>query len=216
MPSSRPAPGVEGFFLAVGFGGHGFQHSPMTGRSGRRWIVDGNHRWTCRSSTLADSRRMPTFPDETHEDKPDAPNETVKIVVPDDYLARAGRARGRGSAPEVGSGAGVHRAWRRQEATLIERVGDARWSSTSARHGPLHNRVLAACPALRSHLDTGARGRTTWISPPVALAASRSRTRPRQRARARRAHDRAHARDHPSASRPWTRTCARDSGREGS
>src|SRR5439155_7220111 len=23
-----PAPGVEGFFLAVGFGGHGFQHSP--------------------------------------------------------------------------------------------------------------------------------------------------------------------------------------------
>jgi sarcosine oxidase subunit beta len=35
------APGVEGFFLAVGFGGWGFQHSPMTGRVVSEWIVDG-------------------------------------------------------------------------------------------------------------------------------------------------------------------------------
>ncbi len=35
------APGVEGFFLAVGFGGHGFQHSPATGRVVAEWLVDG-------------------------------------------------------------------------------------------------------------------------------------------------------------------------------
>jgi len=35
------APGVAGFFLAVGFGGHGFQHSPATGRHVTDWIIDG-------------------------------------------------------------------------------------------------------------------------------------------------------------------------------
>ena len=35
------APGVEGFFLAVGFGGHGFQHSPTTGRVVSEWLIDG-------------------------------------------------------------------------------------------------------------------------------------------------------------------------------
>jgi sarcosine oxidase subunit beta len=35
------APGVTGFFLAVGFGGHGFQHSPATGHHVAAWIVDG-------------------------------------------------------------------------------------------------------------------------------------------------------------------------------
>jgi glycine/D-amino acid oxidase-like deaminating enzyme len=35
------APGITGFFLAVGFGGHGFQHSPATGRHVAAWIVDG-------------------------------------------------------------------------------------------------------------------------------------------------------------------------------
>ncbi|HEX3175053.1 MAG TPA: FAD-binding oxidoreductase [Methylomirabilota bacterium] len=35
------APGVRGFFLAVGFGGHGFQHSPATGHHVAAWIVDG-------------------------------------------------------------------------------------------------------------------------------------------------------------------------------
>lgn len=36
-----PAPGIEGFFLAVGFGGHGFQHSPATGRLVAEWLTDG-------------------------------------------------------------------------------------------------------------------------------------------------------------------------------
>jgi sarcosine oxidase, subunit beta len=35
------APGVASFLLAVGFGGHGFQHSPATGRLVAEWIVDG-------------------------------------------------------------------------------------------------------------------------------------------------------------------------------
>jgi sarcosine oxidase subunit beta len=35
------APGVSGFFLAVGFGGHGFQHSPATGHHVAAWILDG-------------------------------------------------------------------------------------------------------------------------------------------------------------------------------
>ncbi|HEV8675923.1 MAG TPA: FAD-binding oxidoreductase [Methylomirabilota bacterium] len=35
------APGVEGFFLAVGFGGHGFQHSPATGRVVAEWLTEG-------------------------------------------------------------------------------------------------------------------------------------------------------------------------------
>src|SRR5467141_1729653 len=33
--------GVEGFFVAVGFGGHGFQHSPATGRYVSEWLLDG-------------------------------------------------------------------------------------------------------------------------------------------------------------------------------
>ncbi|OLC17220.1 MAG: hypothetical protein AUH29_02965 [Candidatus Rokubacteria bacterium 13_1_40CM_69_27] len=36
-----PAPGLEGVFLAVGFGGHGFQHSPATGRVVAEWLLDG-------------------------------------------------------------------------------------------------------------------------------------------------------------------------------
>jgi sarcosine oxidase subunit beta len=35
------APGVEGFFVAVGFGGWGFQHSPATGRYTAEWLLDG-------------------------------------------------------------------------------------------------------------------------------------------------------------------------------
>jgi sarcosine oxidase subunit beta len=35
------APGVDGFFVAVGFGGHGFQHSPATGRYVAEWLLDG-------------------------------------------------------------------------------------------------------------------------------------------------------------------------------
>jgi sarcosine oxidase subunit beta len=37
-----PAPEREGLFLAVGFGGHGFQHAPTTGRLVAEWIVDGH------------------------------------------------------------------------------------------------------------------------------------------------------------------------------
>jgi sarcosine oxidase subunit beta len=33
--------GAPGFFLAVGFGGHGFQHSPATGRYVAEWLTDG-------------------------------------------------------------------------------------------------------------------------------------------------------------------------------
>jgi sarcosine oxidase subunit beta len=33
--------GAPGFFLAVGFGGHGFQHSPATGRYVAEWVLDG-------------------------------------------------------------------------------------------------------------------------------------------------------------------------------
>jgi sarcosine oxidase subunit beta len=34
-------PGVEGVFCAVGFCGHGFQHSPATGRQVAEWLLDG-------------------------------------------------------------------------------------------------------------------------------------------------------------------------------
>ncbi len=33
--------GAPGFFLAVGFGGHGFQHAPATGRHVAEWVLDG-------------------------------------------------------------------------------------------------------------------------------------------------------------------------------
>jgi sarcosine oxidase subunit beta len=42
-----PAPGVEGFFLAVGFGGHGFQHSPATGRVVAEWLTEGRPTTDC-------------------------------------------------------------------------------------------------------------------------------------------------------------------------
>ena len=35
------APGVEGLFLAVGFCGHGFQHSYATGQMTAEWLLDG-------------------------------------------------------------------------------------------------------------------------------------------------------------------------------
>jgi sarcosine oxidase subunit beta len=35
------APSLEGLFLAVGFGGHGFQHSPAAGRHIADWLLDG-------------------------------------------------------------------------------------------------------------------------------------------------------------------------------
>jgi sarcosine oxidase subunit beta len=35
-----PVPGVEGFFLAAGFSGHGVMHSPMTGKIVARLVLD--------------------------------------------------------------------------------------------------------------------------------------------------------------------------------
>ena len=35
------APGIEGLYLAVGFCGHGFQHSPATGHHVAEWLTAG-------------------------------------------------------------------------------------------------------------------------------------------------------------------------------
>lgn len=41
------APGVEGLFLAVGFCGHGFQHSFAVGETVAEWLLDGRPRVDC-------------------------------------------------------------------------------------------------------------------------------------------------------------------------
>jgi sarcosine oxidase subunit beta len=63
------APGVEGFFLAVGFCGHGFQHSPATGRLVAEWLLDGRP-----SSDLSvfDPSRFATGTSAPHDKGPDA------------------------------------------------------------------------------------------------------------------------------------------------
>jgi sarcosine oxidase subunit beta len=43
-PILGPAPGVEGFYLANGFSGHGFQHAPIVGKLLAEMIVDGEAR----------------------------------------------------------------------------------------------------------------------------------------------------------------------------
>jgi len=63
------APGVEGFFLAVGFGGHGFQHSPATGRHVADWIVDGK---PSMDLSLFDPARFTTGRAGVHDKGPDA------------------------------------------------------------------------------------------------------------------------------------------------
>ena len=63
------APGVEGFFLAVGFGGHGFQHSPATGRHVADWIVDGK---PSMDLSLFDPARFATGRATAHDTSPDA------------------------------------------------------------------------------------------------------------------------------------------------
>jgi sarcosine oxidase subunit beta len=40
-PVLGPTPGVEGFYLANGFSGHGFQHAPVVGKLLAEMIVDG-------------------------------------------------------------------------------------------------------------------------------------------------------------------------------
>lgn len=47
------APGVEGLFLAVGFCGHGFQHSPAVGETVAEWLLDGRPRVDCSDLRLA-------------------------------------------------------------------------------------------------------------------------------------------------------------------
>jgi sarcosine oxidase subunit beta len=68
-----PAPGVEGFFLAVGFGGHGFQHSPATGRRVAEWLLDGRPSMDLSlfdPARFADGRAR--LADEPGRDSPDA------------------------------------------------------------------------------------------------------------------------------------------------
>ena len=43
-PLIGPAPGVEGFLLANGFSGHGFQHAPIVGKLLAELVVDGRAR----------------------------------------------------------------------------------------------------------------------------------------------------------------------------
>ena len=64
-----PAPGLEGMFLAVGFGGHGFQHSPATGRYVAEWILDGR---PSMDLALFDPGRFTDDAAEVHAKEPDA------------------------------------------------------------------------------------------------------------------------------------------------
>ena len=63
------APGVEGFFLAVGFGGHGFQHSPATGRLVAEWLTDGA---PSMDLSLFDPARFARGAAKAHDRGPDA------------------------------------------------------------------------------------------------------------------------------------------------
>jgi sarcosine oxidase subunit beta len=67
-----PAPGVDGFFLAVGFGGHGFQHSPMTGRMVAEWILDGKPSMDLSLFDPARFGKDARLSGDAHKDKPDA------------------------------------------------------------------------------------------------------------------------------------------------
>ncbi len=63
------APGVEGFFLAVGFGGHGFQHSPATGRHVAEWLAEGR---PSLDLSLFDPARFARGAARAHDAGPDA------------------------------------------------------------------------------------------------------------------------------------------------
>jgi len=67
-----PAPGVDGFFLAIGFGGHGFQHSPMTGRMVAEWILDGKPSMDLSLFNPARFGKDARLSGDAHKDKPDA------------------------------------------------------------------------------------------------------------------------------------------------
>lgn len=63
------APGLEGLFLAVGFGGHGFQHSPTTGRVVAEWLTDGK---PSLDLSLFDPARFAAGRAAAHDTGPDA------------------------------------------------------------------------------------------------------------------------------------------------
>ena len=63
------APGVEGFFLAVGFCGHGFQHSPATGRLVGEWLLDGR---PSMDLSVFDPNRFTRGTSAPHDKGPDA------------------------------------------------------------------------------------------------------------------------------------------------
>ena len=63
------APGVEGFFLAVGFCGHGFQHSPATGRLVAEWLLDGR---PSMDLSVFDPNRFTSGASAPHDKGPDA------------------------------------------------------------------------------------------------------------------------------------------------
>jgi glycine/D-amino acid oxidase-like deaminating enzyme len=64
-----PAPGIDGMFLAVGFGGHGFQHSPATGRYVSEWMLDGR---PSMDLSLFDPARFARGEAGAHDKGPDA------------------------------------------------------------------------------------------------------------------------------------------------
>jgi sarcosine oxidase subunit beta len=63
------APGVERFFLAVGFCGHGFQHSPATGRLVAEWLLDGR---PSMDLSVFDPNRFARRASAEHDKGPDA------------------------------------------------------------------------------------------------------------------------------------------------
>jgi sarcosine oxidase subunit beta len=63
------APGAEGFFLAVGFCGHGFQHSPATGRLVAEWLLDGR---PSMDLSVFDPNRFARGASAPHDKGPDA------------------------------------------------------------------------------------------------------------------------------------------------
>ena len=63
------APGVDRFFLAVGFCGHGFQHSPATGRLVAGWLLDGR---PSMDLSVFDPNRFATGTSAPHDKGPDA------------------------------------------------------------------------------------------------------------------------------------------------
>ena len=158
------APEVGGFFLAVGWGGHGFQHSPATGRFVAEWIVDGRPsmdlslfdpaRFDGRTPPLPAKGRAPgarTRSDTTPDPRPSegACPMTLKIVVPDDFPAAFTGSSAEPRLRGLGDVAVHTERGADQEAELIRRIGEAEVVVNIRAHARFTDRVLAACPRLR-------------------------------------------------------------------